>query len=114
MRSKVNHCAAPSSAMISTAMAVEMTPSPRSPRRRVVRWVVVVIGVLLGVGDLGGAEDAQRLEERDGDEDGAGDEGGDRDGDTDLLAAPLDLLDQLQLDLDRKSTRQNSSQQCTS
>src|SRR5579864_7721711 len=89
---KATHMATPRKAMTSTAIAEEMTPSPRSSRCLVLTdtcvapclWCVEDEGKGSGGGEL-----VEGGDEGDGEEDDAGDEGGDRDGNPHLLAAAL-------------------------
>src|SRR5689334_979203 len=93
---------------MSTAIAVEMTPSPRSSpvMRRVNRFAAErlstyvrsrmspTIGGLLGLG-----EEAHGLDEGDGQEDHAGQQRGHRHRDPHLLPTSLDHLDELAVDV---------------
>src|SRR5688572_239333 len=105
------HMRAPRKAMISTAMAAEMTPSPRSsPATRrapatvvagseracaaTTSFVVNIWTSCWSTGSLAG-EHLQRLDEGHRHEQHPGQQRGHRDGDPHLLGAPLDGLDQL-------------------
>src|ERR1700678_70605 len=96
-------------AMINTAMAAEITPSPRSSRRRGGRWavarveerrrsVVAVVGCMIppvGSGCSTGGKGVKGGQERHGDEDHSGNQGGYGDGDPHLFSSPFDELRRL-------------------
>src|SRR5687768_3341039 len=86
------HISSPMSAMIRTAIAVEITPSPRSSVRRSrtpsftschATSTLKAVSIWSSLSSLSGAEGTQRFDEGHGQEQRSGHEGGDRDGDPD-------------------------------
>src|SRR5688500_12101257 len=92
--------AAPRAALIRTAIAAEISPSPDSsftmPTGRFLSLTYTASGMLRMHNSFGSrcGEEAERLDERDGHEEHAGDERGDGDRPPHLLASSFDGLDE--------------------